>query len=66
MVLKNSEKFLKKFLEFYEKKINDFFLLQFFYKVDSIYFELSEVKNYSSIWQFLVINILLTTAKSAK
>jgi len=66
MVLKNSEKFLKKFLEFYEKKINYFFLLQFFYKVDSIYFELSEVKNYSSIWQFLVINILLTTAKSAK
>ena len=31
--LKNSEKILKKFLDFYEKKINNFCFLQFFGKL---------------------------------
>jgi len=35
-LIKNSEKILRILREFYEKKINDFCLLQFFCKVDSI------------------------------
>jgi len=53
-LIKNSEKIFRVLRE----KINDFCLLQFFYKVDSICKKLFK----TNIWQFLIINISLTIA----
>ena len=64
IVLKNSEKILKKFSELYEKKINNFCLLQFFCKV--IVSRLNKKLLKTNLRQFLIINILLTIAKIAK